>query len=394
MRNRDREGARRKGRRLAVGLDAHADRLAALDQPRGRGHVLRADIVERPDPGRSGPTSTCSRSAAAGRTPHRVTRAWRLRSKKADPIHLLSPLQGCASSVGAYTRAYMLDLLIRGGTVVDGSGAKRYRADVGISSGRIAAVGRVSEPARRVIDADGLIVAPGFIDGHTHLDAQVMGPARHVLVLARRHDGRDEQLRSYARAERRPEDASGRASCLSYVEDISAAAMAAGIDWTGGRPFGSILAAGPAAEGLNYTRTRALGAAHVRDGRRALAEQATADEVNADDTRLIQQALRAGAIGMLDLAQHTHLTPEGTPVASHALRAGRNRRRPGAMLRPEESSRVGAEAPARTRRTSPSSSTCGPRAAIQAHGDVQTGRHAEQGDDPVSGRRRPRSSRT
>ena len=66
-----------------------------------------------------------------------------------------------------------LDLLIRNGTIVDGSGAARYRGDVGIEGDRIVEIGRIRSLAERTIDADGLIVAPGFIDGHTHMDAQV-----------------------------------------------------------------------------------------------------------------------------------------------------------------------------------------------------------------------------
>ena len=61
-----------------------------------------------------------------------------------------------------------LDLLIRNGTIADGSGAARYRGDVGIEGDRIVEIGRIRSVAERTIDADGLIVAPGFIDGHTH----------------------------------------------------------------------------------------------------------------------------------------------------------------------------------------------------------------------------------
>lgn len=68
----------------------------------------------------------------------------------------------------------MYDLLIRNGFLIDGTGASRRVADVAIANGRIAAVGRIAKSeARRVIEAEGLVVAPGFIDPHTHYDPQL-----------------------------------------------------------------------------------------------------------------------------------------------------------------------------------------------------------------------------
>ena len=65
------------------------------------------------------------------------------------------------------------DLVIKNGLVVDRSGLPPYPADVGVRYGPIVTTGLIRERAREVIDADGLVVAPGFVDGHTHMDAQV-----------------------------------------------------------------------------------------------------------------------------------------------------------------------------------------------------------------------------
>src|SRR5688500_6746327 len=115
-----------------------------------------------------------------------------------------------------------LDLLIRGGTVVDGSGAARFGADVAVAGGRIVGIGRSGRcrgPARRTIDADGLIVSPGFIDGHTHMDAQV---AWDPLGSCSCWHGVTSVVMSncgFALAPCKPEDRDWYARCLSAVDD-------------------------------------------------------------------------------------------------------------------------------------------------------------------------------
>ncbi len=209
-----------------------------------------------------------------------------------------------------------LDLLIRGGTVVDGSGRERFTADVGILGGRIVEIGRIGSAARRTIDADGLVVSPGFIDGHTHMDAQVMWDP---LGTCSCYHGVTTVVMSncgFTLAPCKPADRQWVANSLSYVEDISPAAMAAGIDWTW-EFFAEYLAAVERRpKALNHAMY--VGHSAVRMyvmGRRALTDVATDDEVR-QMTAIVQDALRAGAIGFSTSRTHTHLTPDGTPVAS------------------------------------------------------------------------------
>ena len=65
------------------------------------------------------------------------------------------------------------DLVVKNGTIIDGSGGARYRADVGVLGGKIASIGRIDSKKAKTIDAEGHVVSPGFVDGHTHMDAQI-----------------------------------------------------------------------------------------------------------------------------------------------------------------------------------------------------------------------------
>ena len=210
-----------------------------------------------------------------------------------------------------------LDLLIKNGTVIDGSGLPRYRADVGVKSGRIVQIGRIREPAERVVDAEGMIVAPGFIDGHTHMDAQVnwdpLGSCscwHGVTSVVMGNCG-------FALAPCKPQDREWFARCLTAVEDIPTEAMMEGIDWTW-ETFPEYLATVERLpKGLNYgmyighsaLRMYAMGA------KRGLEDKATEDDLRRME-RAVAEALKAGALGFSTSRATTHVTPDETPVAS------------------------------------------------------------------------------
>jgi len=209
-----------------------------------------------------------------------------------------------------------LDLLIRNGTIVDGSGSARYQGDVGVQGGRIVEIGRLRSAAERVIDADGLIVAPGFVDGHTHMDAQVawdpIGSCscwHGVTTVIMGNCG-------FALAPCRPEEREWFARCLTAVEDIPTEAMLTGIDWTW-ETFPEYLATvDRLPKAINYGAY--IGHSALRMyvmGKRALSETATEDDL-ARMAAAVREAIRAGAMGFSSSRSTTHVTPDDTPVPS------------------------------------------------------------------------------
>ena len=210
------------------------------------------------------------------------------------------------------------DLVIKNGMVIDGSGLPRYRADVGVRHGRIVTLGRIRERAREVIDADGQVVAPGIVDGHTHMDAQVfwdpLGTSscwHGVTTVVMGNCG-------FTLAPCAAADKHMVIRNLERAEDIPPAAMAAGIEWrwTTFPEFLDCLETLP--KGINYSGY--IGHSALRTyvmGERAFEEPAGEKDLQAME-RELRDAIRAGAMGFTTSRSPAHETLDGRPVASRA----------------------------------------------------------------------------
>jgi N-acyl-D-aspartate/D-glutamate deacylase len=208
------------------------------------------------------------------------------------------------------------DVVIRDGLVVDGTGSPAFRADVGVSDGRIVDIGTILDSAAEEIDAEGHVVSPGFIDGHTHMDAQIfwdpigscscwhgvtsvlMGNCGFTLAPAREFE-RELVVRNLERA-----------------EDISAEAMALGINWTWETFPEYMDTIDKLPKAINY----AVNVGHSALRTWAMGERAFEDEASPEDLRVMSEALRAslaaGALGLSTSRTRHHLTSDDRPVAS------------------------------------------------------------------------------
>jgi N-acyl-D-aspartate/D-glutamate deacylase len=201
----------------------------------------------------------------------------------------------------------VLDLVINGGTVVDGTGAPMRRADVGVRDGRVAVVappGGIDEPGRSTLDADGRYVAPGFVDLHTHYDAQLFwdplatpSPYHGVTTVIGGNCG-------FSLAPLAPDHADYLMRMMARVEGMPLDALAAGLAWDWGG-FGEWLD--------RLDGTTAVNAGFLC-GHSALRRISGADRDEMQ--RLLHEALDAGALGFSTSQAHTHNDGDGEPVPS------------------------------------------------------------------------------
>jgi N-acyl-D-aspartate/D-glutamate deacylase len=208
-----------------------------------------------------------------------------------------------------------LDLLIRGGTVVDGTGAPPATADVAVAGGRIVEVGRVEGAARRVVEADGALVVPGFVDIHSHYDGQATWDDR--LVPSSWHGVTTTVMGNcgVGFAPCRPGDRDRLIELMEGVEDIPGTALHEGIPWTW-ESFPEYLDHLDARRfDIDVAAQVPHGAVrlHVMGERGGRGEEATAEEI-AEMGRIVREAIDAGALGFTTSRTTNHKTSRGEPT--------------------------------------------------------------------------------
>jgi N-acyl-D-amino-acid deacylase len=212
----------------------------------------------------------------------------------------------------------MLDLLIRDARIVDGTGRKEFSGDVGIQGGRIVEIGRVSGAARRIIDAEGRLLTPGFIDIHTHYDGQVswdsvLAPSsvNGVTSVAVGNCG-------VGFAPARPDKHDFLINLLEGVEDIPGTALAEGLTWDW-QSFPDYL---DALDKRSFTidvgahLPHAALRAYVMGDRGADHTQEPSEAEIAEMARLTEQAMAAGALGFTTSRTHVHKSRTGKNIGT------------------------------------------------------------------------------
>jgi len=207
------------------------------------------------------------------------------------------------------------DLLLKNGTVVDGTGAPRFRADVAVAGDRIAEIGKISEGANRVIDASDLIVSPGFVDPHTHYDAQICWDP---LISCTSWHGITSVVMGNCGvgvAPCKPEAREIAAWDLTNVEAIPYESLNKGIKWEW-ETFPEFLdAAQKRGSAINLGFLAPLTPfRHYVMGKESMDRAVSAEETK-QIAALLAEAMAAGAMGFSTTTLKQHIGYHGSPLA-------------------------------------------------------------------------------